>query len=71
VTATAGLSGADINLGWNAQTNIYPYSVFAAADAAGPYSQIFSGLVFTNSSGAFTVTNGGSSPMQFFKISSP
>jgi hypothetical protein len=71
VTATAGMSGADINLGWNAQTNIYPYSVFAAANAAGPYSQIFSGLVFTNASGAFTVTNGDSSPMQFFKISSP
>ncbi len=72
VTVTASLNGSDIGLSWNAQTNTYPYSVYSASNVAGPYSQIFGGLVFSNALGQFTVTNGAaSSAAAYYKISSP
>jgi hypothetical protein len=71
VTAAATVTGADVNLTWNAQTNTYAYSVYGSTDVTGPYAPVATGLVFSTTAGQFTITNGASGPSMFYKISSP
>jgi hypothetical protein len=69
VTVSASLSGNHVTLNWTAVPYSYSYSVLGAANIAGPYLPVVTGLTFTTSNGAYTDTLGGSA--KFYKVVSP
>ena len=70
VTADIKVSASGALLTWEAVPYSYSYSIFAATDAAGPYTPLATGLTFTTTAASFLDTDTSTSP-KFYRISSP
>lgn len=69
VTGTGSLIAGQPKFDWLAQPYI-SYSILAAADVAGPFLPLITGLTFNTTAGQFTDTN-ASSATRFYQIVSP
>ncbi|HEY3854910.1 MAG TPA: hypothetical protein VGO67_10995 [Verrucomicrobiae bacterium] len=68
VTNTSGTNS--ITLNWTAVPSNYTYSVWYSADITKPFSNLVSGLVFSNTLGTYTDSN-ATNAMKFYEIVSP
>jgi len=69
VSGASSLAGGQPTINWVAQP-FMSYSILGAADVAGPYLPLVSGLTFNTTAGQFTDTN-ASPAARFYKIVSP
>lgn len=69
-TVSAVKSAGNVSLTWAAQPYHYAYTVQSSANVNGPYSVLATGLVFTNTSGAYTDINPPAGA-RFYRVSSP